>query len=368
MYLIHLYVVLIFICVLVSNIQSFTIEDDDSINVTASFDLSPQQLSIDAVAEHSFTLTWKPPLLIANQSGDLVAYSLTYNVRDKQDKEMNLLLPPNASHMMVTELTEGTNYRIVLAAVYDTKERVAAPEIYVTTLFPVEDLIVGDDIYPDGKFECNCSETGTLACTRSPHNMKCACYNGYEGKWCDMCSQGYFKVGEECKPCPCTNITSAGECILANGHVTCTSCLPGHTGLLCTNCTPGYTWRDDKCVTIDNQCDTCPDPGATASLLHSKLTDQSLNDGTIPLVAVVVTLAVLLVVAASATCYRYWSQRRTRLRLPFWSIELREDKMNLSSGCHYQQLDAATSRVVQAQCDDMEGDNNSPSAYRPLNA
>ncbi|XP_023235087.1 uncharacterized protein LOC111634522 isoform X2 [Centruroides sculpturatus] len=310
MYLIHLYVVLIFICVLVSNIQSFTIEDDDSINVTASFDLSPQQLSIDAVAEHSFTLTWKPPLLIANQSGDLVAYSLTYNVRDKQDKEMNLLLPPNASHMMVTELTEGTNYRIVLAAVYDTKERVAAPEIYVTTLFPVEDLIVGDDIYPDGKFECNCSETGTLACTRSPHNMKCACYNGYEGKWCDMCSQGYFKVGEECKPCPCTNITSAGECIL----------------------------------------------------------DQSLNDGTIPLVAVVVTLAVLLVVAASATCYRYWSQRRTRLRLPFWSIELREDKMNLSSGCHYQQLDAATSRVVQAQCDDMEGDNNSPSAYRPLNA
>ncbi|GFT16693.1 laminin EGF-like domain-containing protein [Trichonephila clavipes] len=76
--------------------------------------------------------------------------------------------------------------------------------------------------------------------------------------------------------------------------------------------------------------------------------DRSIADGTLPLIAVIVTLGVLLLVAAMATCYRYWDYRRHQPRIPFWSIELQDEKTDLHSHCQYQHLDAATSKTVSA--------------------
>lgn len=76
--------------------------------------------------------------------------------------------------------------------------------------------------------------------------------------------------------------------------------------------------------------------------------DRAIADGTLPLIAVVVTLGVLLLVAAMATCYRYWAYRRHQPRVPFWSIELQDDKSDLRGHCQYQHLDAATNRAVMA--------------------
>nr|XP_042906840.1 uncharacterized protein LOC122271074 [Parasteatoda tepidariorum] len=78
----------------------------------------------------------------------------------------------------------------------------------------------------------------------------------------------------------------------------------------------------------------------------SSLIDRSIADGTLPLIAVVVTLGVLLLVAAMATCYRYWDYRRHQPRIPFWSIELQDEKTDLHSHCQYQHLDAATNKAV----------------------
>lgn len=65
-----------------------------------------------------------------------------------------------------------------------------------------------------------------------------------------------------------------------------------------------------------------------------------------------VTLGVLLLVAAMATCYRYWDYRRHQPRIPFWSIEVQEEKTDLQSHCQYQYLDAATNRGVNISRDD----------------
>lgn len=80
--------------------------------------------------------------------------------------------------------------------------------------------------------------------------------------------------------------------------------------------------------------------------------DRGIADGTLPLIAVVVTLGVLLLVAAMATCYRYWDYRRRQPRIPFWSIELQDEKTDLHSHCQYQHLDAATNRAVNLARDD----------------
>ena len=84
------------------------------------------------------------------------------------------------------------------------------------------------------------------------------------------------------------------------------------------------------------------------------VSDRGIADGTLPLIAVVVTLGVLLLVAAMATCYRYWDYRRHQPRIPFWSIELQQDeKTDLHSHCQYQHLDAATNRAVNLPRDEI---------------
>ncbi|KAH8033839.1 hypothetical protein HPB51_016611 [Rhipicephalus microplus] len=72
--------------------------------------------------------------------------------------------------------------------------------------------------------------------------------------------------------------------------------------------------------------------------------ESGLSSGTVPLVSVLATLCFLLVVAGGATWYRYRLRRRTRAGLPFWSIELREDKP--APAADYQNLEAASSKLV----------------------
>ncbi|XP_076353896.1 uncharacterized protein LOC143248885 isoform X2 [Tachypleus tridentatus] len=268
---------------------------------------APQNFAVKNIDKNSFTLTWKKPAPAGDKNTQLMAFSLSYN--------------------SVDEISQ----------------------------------------------ECNCSEPGMVACTRMHGTVECTCFPGYTGKWCESCSSGYYRDEKECKPCPCVNVTSSGNCILDKaGQVTCTSCLPGHRGLLCNDCVTGYHWQEDQCVALnclslsicaeqqdDPDCSDCIFLTRTlAPPTAQKSSAPTIADGTIPLIAVIVTLGVILLVAGSATCYRYWSYRRSRPRLPFWSVELREEKLNLSSEYQYEHLDAATSKVIQAiTTNDVEPDN-----------
>ncbi|XP_076347481.1 uncharacterized protein LOC143245238 isoform X1 [Tachypleus tridentatus] len=347
---------------------------------------APQHVAVKHVNRHSITVTWKDPEPPIDRNMQLLAFALSYTLVNGKShgKARDLLLPPTAKSKTLSELNGGTVYDILVSAVYSGNQRVPAPKKRVRTKdSSVNDLAVSDGYHYEmtpKEPECNCSEPGMVACTRMHGTVKCTCFPGYAGRWCESCSPGNYRDGKECKPCPCSNITSSGNCSLDKaGKVTCTSCLPGHRDVLCNSCTAGYHWKEGRCVPLNclsfSLCaEQRDDPSCTdciylmenlGSPTAQKSSSRSIADGTVPLIAVVVTLGVILLVAGSATCYRYWSHRRSRPRLPFWSIELREEKLNLSSECQYQHLDAATNKVVQATADDVEPDNSLPRNSNP---
>lgn len=177
------------------------------------------------------------------------------------------MLPPVIQSKLVTRLREGTEYAVVLSAVYPNVQTASAPKLNVRTPLPVAELPVGDDSYLEKKIQCNCSEEGMVACTRSVlQDVACSCFPSYTGRWCELCAAGFFRVGKACTACPCTNSTSSGVCVVnqtgleePNGEkgkesvatVSCKSCLPGHRGPLCTACTAGYHWKGDRCEPIN---------------------------------------------------------------------------------------------------------------------
>ncbi|CAN7991466.1 unnamed protein product, partial [Ixodes pacificus] len=255
----------------------------------------PREVIIDAVAEHSFTLRWKPPRPNPNKHVKLQGYMLSYapTGRTAFGEEKALMLPAVIQSKLVTRLKEGTEYAVVLSAVYPNVQTASAPKMTVRTPMPVAELPVGDDSYFDNRIQCNCSEEGMVACTRSVvQEVACSCFPSYAGRWCEACAPGFFRLGKACTACPCTNATSTGECVLA-------------------------------------------EPAQSA-----------LAAGAVPLVAVLATLFFLLAVTGAVTWYRCRLRKRTRAGLPFWSIELREDKSGQGPDCPYQHLDAASSCVV----------------------
>lgn len=335
----------------------------------------PREVTIDAIAEHSFTLRWKPPRPHPNKHVKLQGYMLTYAPTGKAafGEEKVLMLPGVIQSKLVTRLREGTEYAVVLSAVYPNVQTAAAPKLSVRTALPVSELPVGDDSYLDNKIQCNCSEEGMVACTRSAlQDMACSCFPSYTGRWCELCASGFFRVGKRCTVCPCSNATSTGECEASGADsVSCRACLPGHRGPLCSACAAGYHWKGDRCEPIACRsfalCSREPDnPGCRDCHLvqnslppvAQKSSEGGLASGAVPLLSVLVTLCFLLVVAGVATWYRYRLRRRSRAGLPFWSIELREEKP--APAADYQQLEAASNRLVVQDEDAPRSDSHTP--------
>ncbi|KAF8770332.1 Multiple epidermal growth factor-like domain protein [Argiope bruennichi] len=340
-------------------------------------DLSaPLEVLVEQTTSSSVQLSWKPPPSPKGRNLKLFTYSLTLTPLTHyggHGLEKEFSLPPSITSKLVGGLTEGTRYVVQLSAIYgdptrrlshDALVRVAAPKFTVFT--PPEaqqDIPVGDDGLPPDEPPCNCSDTGMVACTRRPGFVECTCQPGYGGTWCEECAPGNFRAGKECVLCPCSNLTSTAECKMeSSGQVSCVQCLPGHRGSLCTSCSAGYQWTEDKCVPLNclssslcaqqRNAPGCEDciflENKFPTTAHRSKSDRSIADGTLPLIAVIVTLGVLLLVAAMATCYRYWDYRRHQPRIPFWSIELQDEKTDLHSHCQYQHLDAATNKTVSA--------------------
>ena len=55
--------------------------------------------------------------------------------------------------------------------------------------------------------ECNegtdtCDPVGTAECDNDPGDFECVCKDGYTGDDCELCDDGYVRIGEECVPEP----------------------------------------------------------------------------------------------------------------------------------------------------------------------
>ncbi|XP_067129776.1 uncharacterized protein [Centruroides vittatus] len=337
----------------------------------------PLDVTVKSITEHSFTLSWRASDI--QKQKKLVAYSLTYMPIKNfgSGKERALQLPPTSTVKTVSNLNPGTKYAVILSSIYEGFKEVSAPKFTVGT--KESDLPARDDTYRITEQDCNCSEIGTLDCKRITNS--CNCHVGYTGRFCEKCSQGYYLMAKECRSCPCTKYTSTGNCTLdSHGNVEC-NCLPGHRGSDCQLCTAGYEWKENHCIPFNCYSNTiCKKdksaPGCEECALFEESSnhlppiphksDRTIADGTVPLIAVVVTLGILVLVASIATCYRYWTIHRNRPRIPFWSIELQDDN---PPNCNYQHLDVSTNKIIETPTSSLEaGKLYSPSSPKTYNA
>ncbi|ODM90707.1 Laminin subunit alpha-1 [Orchesella cincta] len=86
---------------------------------------------------------------------------------------------------------------------------------------------------------CGCSETGSLVAGTCHHdNGQCACKEGYSGRRCDSCLEGYGNVGESCPTCGCNPLGSISlKCDQITGQC---PCKPGVGGRYCNKCVDNH--------------------------------------------------------------------------------------------------------------------------------
>ncbi|XP_031295017.2 laminin subunit alpha-1 isoform X1 [Camelus dromedarius] len=89
------------------------------------------------------------------------------------------------------------------------------------------------------------------------HDFRCdACFQGYEGQYCERCSTGYHgnphMPGGSCQRCDCSPHGSVhSDCDRGSGQCVCR---PGATGLRCEDCEPRHTLVESDCVSCDDAC------------------------------------------------------------------------------------------------------------------
>lgn len=104
-------------------------------------------------------------------------------------------------------------------------------------------------------------KTGCLPCQCNNRSDSCdvltgACLNCQEntkGEHCEECKEGFYQspdAARECLRCPCSAVTSTGNCTIESGALepTCDQCKDGYTGQNCNTCENGYYHSDSICL------------------------------------------------------------------------------------------------------------------------
>ncbi|XP_077592476.1 laminin subunit alpha-1 [Stigmatopora nigra] len=103
----------------------------------------------------------------------------------------------------------------------------------------------------DNSFSPTCVSEGT------PGDFRCnSCLPGYEGRYCQRCSAGYYgnssAPGGKCSPCGCSRWGSLGAtCHPLSGLCRCKA---GVQGPACDRCHERYVLEEGKCVACDRHC------------------------------------------------------------------------------------------------------------------
>ncbi|XP_058409147.1 basement membrane-specific heparan sulfate proteoglycan core protein isoform X9 [Diceros bicornis minor] len=116
-----------------------------------------------------------------------------------------------------------------------------------------QDCDTGYTRMPSGLYLGTCERCSCHGHTEvcEPETGACqGCQHHTEGPHCEQCQPGYYGdaqqgTPQDCQPCPCHGAPAAGQathtCFLdTDGHATCDSCSPGHSGRHCERCAPGY--------------------------------------------------------------------------------------------------------------------------------
>ncbi|XP_078100457.1 laminin subunit alpha-1 [Sander vitreus] len=103
----------------------------------------------------------------------------------------------------------------------------------------------------DHSFSPSCVSEGAFG------DFRCsACQTGYEGRYCERCSVGYYGnpsvVGGECRGCSCSDWGSLVPlCDALTGQCECKAGVKGHT---CDRCEERRVLQEEECVSCDDEC------------------------------------------------------------------------------------------------------------------
>ncbi|XP_008831692.1 multiple epidermal growth factor-like domains protein 9 [Nannospalax galili] len=105
------------------------------------------------------------------------------------------------------------------------------------------------------------SKNGCLPCQCNNRSASCDaltgacldCQENSKGEHCEECKEGFYQrpnATKECLRCPCSAVTSTGNCIIESGELepTCVQCKDGYTGQNCNKCENGYYNSDSICT------------------------------------------------------------------------------------------------------------------------
>ncbi|XP_013998111.1 multiple epidermal growth factor-like domains protein 9 isoform X2 [Salmo salar] len=219
---------------------------------------------------------------------------------------------------------------------------------------------------------CPCSSvTSSGSCHIDPRGQSVCdqCKPEYQGPHCDQCRGGFYNADSICLPCNCSGNAEPGTspriCNPETGH--CLSCVNNTSGKHCERCAEGYVGSAiiHSCkaiVTPTPEQNTTLTLRSTTTTLSSGHTMTSTSNATttqltttassttpgllanttaaisevswtqfnvIILAVIIVVVVVLMGVAGGVYTYREYRNRK--LNAPFWTIELKEDNISISS-------------------------------------
>lgn len=107
----------------------------------------------------------------------------------------------------------------------------------------------GPDCVPDGALDCTQDPCIFGTCETVDGQGVCRCDEGYAGRICGACADGWVERGlrcvrqEGCDTYPCV----FGTCRILNQQPYC-DCDAGYTGANCDECADGYRAQNLRCV------------------------------------------------------------------------------------------------------------------------
>uniref|UniRef100_A0A8B7W364 Multiple epidermal growth factor-like domains protein 9 n=1 Tax=Castor canadensis TaxID=51338 RepID=A0A8B7W364_CASCN len=121
------------------------------------------------------------------------------------------------------------------------------------------------------------SKNGCMPCHCNNRSASCDaltgtclnCQENSKGDHCEECKEGFYQspsVTNECLRCPCSAVTSTGNCTIKLSELepTCDQCKDGYTGQNCNKCENGYYNSDSICIQC--QCHGHVDPIKTPKI------------------------------------------------------------------------------------------------------
>ncbi len=110
----------------------------------------------------------------------------------------------------------------------------------------------GPDCVPEGALDCTQDPCIFGTCVVVAGSGLCECQEGYAGRICGECAEGFVARGlrcarrDACDTFPCV----FGTCRILNAQPVC-DCDGGYTGENCDRCADGYRPQDLRCVKED---------------------------------------------------------------------------------------------------------------------